>query len=436
MPATYTIPRNYKHRQRNIANRGRDIINYDSDNAYPQRVLQVLMASSTGVACSNLYAKFIYGNGFTDLDIQNLIINRKQQTAGQLLRLISKDYARFGLFAIHVNYNANYEIAEFTRIDPRYVRFGLPDTNEFIPKIAVYNDWALDNYKVIKRKEIDYINVYNPKKEAVQKQIEVAGGINKYKGQVLYFTGHEQTYPVAPHDSVLDDLEIDAKISRHSLNELDKGFMAKHILKVPFEFENDEQRQKFKADLKNVEGEEGDSILVLEATLTKEDQGVELLPVDHTYTDLKFVNTQESARQKIYRSYNQPSILHSDYKENGLSSSDQIKTAFDFYNQHTSDGRSLLASIFADILTHFSLLGEIDELEIEERKFVTGAGNISERIGESSTNSLLNILSGNMPPKQKKQVLINVFGIVPERADLLVDSGDNEIKENADVLNS
>ena len=394
------------------------------------------MASSTGVACSNLYAKFINGNGFSNPDIQGLVINRKKQTSGQLLRLVSKDYSRFKSFAIHINYNLNYRIAEFSRIDPRYIRFGLPDTNEYIPKIAIYNDWARDNYKVIKRKEIDYIDIYNPDPEAVRKQIEVAEGIDKYKGQILYFTGDEQGYPVAPHDSVLDDLEIDAKISRHSLTELEKGFMAKHILKLPFEFQDDEDRQKFKANLQAVEGEDGDSLFVIEADLDKESQGLELIKVDHTHTDLKFQNTQENSRQKIYRSYNQPGILHSDHKDSGLSSSDQIKTSFDFYNQHTSDERDMMIGVFKSLFSNFAYeIADFDELDISERQFITDKKSISEKIGVGSTTALLNVLTAPMPLDQKREILINVFGVDELRAGLIVDSGNNKIEENANIPN-
>lgn len=471
MAVTYAIPRNYTPRQKNWPNHAHEVINYDGDNAYPQRIFEVLMGSSTGVACSNIYAKFIGGNGFSDEAIGELIINAKGQTVNQLLAIISRDYAIFKTFAIHVNYNLNYEISGMTRIDPRYVRLGIPDTNEYIAKVGVYNDWARDNYKIIKRKEIDYIDVYNPNPEAVRKQIERDGGISKYKGQVLYYTGDEQGYPRCPHDSVLNDLEVDAKISVHSLAELDKGFMAKHILFLPFEFASDEERQSFKAGLTGVEGADGNSIFVVEAALSKEDQQPELKPVDHTFTDLRFESTQEMVRQKIYRAYGQPGILHTDHKDSGLSSSDQIETAFNFYNQHTVDERIMMQNTFYDLLTRFFVkIDGLDDIDILERRFEAKKKDIGEEflkdltknerrqligfealedeeakneknllidsLGVGGTQALLSVLSGElgqfMPDEQKIKVLETVFGLEPSEAAELVKTGLDQTKNKPD----
>ncbi len=66
------------------------ILNYDEDNAYPQRVLDIINSSGTGTLCTDLMAKFIYGNGFKDKALGKLVVNKKGLTANQLLRKLSK----------------------------------------------------------------------------------------------------------------------------------------------------------------------------------------------------------------------------------------------------------------------------------------------------------------------------------------------------------
>lgn len=351
MPHSYSIPAPYRIRQKNCLHRGYEIINYDSDNAYPQRMLEVLRGSATGIACANLYAKFIEGRGFEDEGFYTQVVNYKGHTIDQILRLVSADYSRHRCFAIHFNYNLLGEITTINRVPLSYVRYGLPDSNEYIAKIAVYNDWARDNFKIIKRKEIEYYDTFNPDPVAVVQQIEQAGTIQQYKGQILFYTGAEQAYTVAPHDSIINDLIVDAGISSYYSNVLSRGFLGKSMVVVPYEFE-DEDRAKFKANIQSIQGTEGNDILVVEAALS-DGEKVEVIPIQTNYNPSDLQQIEQSTRQKIMRAYNQPSILHSSFKETGLSSADQIENAFMFYNQHTIQERRIMSEVFEIIAAHY-----------------------------------------------------------------------------------
>ncbi len=56
------------------------ILNYDMDNAYPQRMLELVAASPTAKDCWNKRAKFIAGNGFEKPELGKQIINPKGLT--------------------------------------------------------------------------------------------------------------------------------------------------------------------------------------------------------------------------------------------------------------------------------------------------------------------------------------------------------------------
>ncbi|RYY34596.1 MAG: hypothetical protein EOP46_12940, partial [Sphingobacteriaceae bacterium] len=94
------------------------ILNYDIDNAYPQRMLELVSGSPTAKDCWNKRTKFIAGNGFEEKNLGKHIINCKGLTLAKLLKAIATDKALFTGFGIHINYNANFKISSVN-----YVRF-------------------------------------------------------------------------------------------------------------------------------------------------------------------------------------------------------------------------------------------------------------------------------------------------------------------------
>src|ERR1700744_2674975 len=78
------------------------ILNYDMDNAYPQRMLELVAASPTAKDCWNKRARFIAGNGFEDKNLSKQEINANGLTIGKLLKAIASDKALFTGFGIHV----------------------------------------------------------------------------------------------------------------------------------------------------------------------------------------------------------------------------------------------------------------------------------------------------------------------------------------------
>ncbi len=65
-------------------------------------MLDIINASGTGTLCTDLMAKFIYGNGFKDKTLGKLVVNKKGETANQLLRKLSKSIANFYGFNITI----------------------------------------------------------------------------------------------------------------------------------------------------------------------------------------------------------------------------------------------------------------------------------------------------------------------------------------------
>ena len=64
---------------------------YDKDNLYPQRMLALLKNSPTGGTCCSRYENFIFGDGFRDRNLSELVVNRYGDTANDILQLSVRD---------------------------------------------------------------------------------------------------------------------------------------------------------------------------------------------------------------------------------------------------------------------------------------------------------------------------------------------------------
>ena len=171
------------------------ILNYDLDNAYPQRMLELVGASPTAKDCWNKRAKFISGNGFELTDLGKQIINNKGLTLGKLLKAVAADKALFTGFGIHVNYNANFRIVSANYVRFEDIRLGDPDNPATKGKYALYPDWGRKTWKNITRNKIAFLDKYDPDPESITQQVIAAGGWNNYKGQLYYFNPAIDDYP-------------------------------------------------------------------------------------------------------------------------------------------------------------------------------------------------------------------------------------------------
>ena len=340
-----------------MRNHGQLILNYDADNCYPQRILSYIEKSGVASGCINLHQNFIEGEGFTDNKFHKQIINRKRQRVDQLLRLCAKDYARFGGFALHINYNSLYEISSVNHIKFEYARWGLPDDYEYIPFVALYNDWDKKNYSKDKSYQIiDYIDVYNPDPATIQAQVDRDGGFMNYRGQVLYYTGDSQSYPQAPFHSIIEDIQSDAEIKMFKLRNLQNGFMGNYLLRYPGTFADDEERQDFMASVRQHQGANraGKILLIEEEGGDSSSPKTTLEAMELQNVDKLFEHTERSVTNNIIGAFNQPLALHPIQTPGALGRTEEIKNSFMFYNEFTKKDRRIFQEIFEDVFSKFA----------------------------------------------------------------------------------
>jgi hypothetical protein len=202
----------------NIANL--DILGYGKNNLYPQELKNIAGCSDSAVSCLNRYANFIEGNGFLDIPFAETVLNSQKQTADDLVALIAGDIANFGGFALHVNYNLLGKISEVQHIPFENCRLTEPNEKNIVEKIAVHIDWTgktkIDGKLVkVSKENIDYIHVFNP--STALKEIENCGGVDNYKGQILYSSvSGMQTYPIPRHDVIIPQMSTEEGLANIS----------------------------------------------------------------------------------------------------------------------------------------------------------------------------------------------------------------------------
>lgn len=331
-----------------LDNKSLGIVNYDIDNLYPQRVNDIVNNSGTAVTCLRMYSKYVMGGGAKDETFYKAKVNSKGLTVDKLIRKIVWSKGKFNGVAIHVNYNGLLQIVEASFVPFEYCRLIPEDDSENAGKIGIYDDWAKTKRKSIDKKKIDFINAYNPK--TILDEVEQAGGWENYKGQVLYWTAEGMEYPLAPYDSVLEDMMTEGQLKLFKNNTASKNFLASHLLIVG-KSESDEDAEEFDDNLRRFQGGDGaGTLLVLERE--NSDEQIELKKVDIQNYDKLYEYTENSSRDSIIKNFLIPPVLLL-RTAGSLGTSKEISDASDHYNTITYDDRLVIEEILKEIFSKF-----------------------------------------------------------------------------------
>lgn len=335
------------------------ILAYDTDNAYPQRMQRMVGASGTATNCVKLYSKFVKGNGLVDTVLGDTIID-SGHTINELLGLATDDFAMFGGFAVHVNYNMAFEPITRKIIPFEHTRITIPDGDGHgVDCISVYHDWAKEHDSRIKKKQIKKINLYNPDPAIIAQQIELAGGINQYNGQIFWYSNKGDAYPLPVYDSVIEDIDTDAQIKIYRNSNVRTGFSASHLFIHKGLFESSEKREEFNDKIAEFQGADvAGSMMVIE--VERDEQIPEIKPVESQMDARVIKITNSSTKDNIIEAFSIPSVLvNADSNEGVTFSNDLLKLSYDYYNSIIETERTTIeaqfAKIFEDVNGNFDI---------------------------------------------------------------------------------
>lgn len=369
------------------------------DNNYPERIERIINNSVTAKSSASIMKKFITGKGFDvagpdGKPLNDFIVHKESGlTVYGLLSDIAESYAyQKGCF-IHANYTLDGPaISSLTTFPYKWCRIGKKDDTDWHGKIAVHQYW--DDEKEVKKAakagEIQLIDVYNESAAVLKAQIQKAGSLDDYKGQVYFMNPEHAIYPLAHIDgSAYNDADSEFRSSTFKNISLRKGFFGKMIAVTkpltgayaaePDALLSDEdlarkrhletQREAFKETLKSFIGaQNSDGVMHMETDFEGDniDGVIKFVTVDTNINDKLFEYTEKSAANNIRKAFqNVPSILieNSDNSIFGQSG-EMLKQAKLYYQEETADERRWIASEIRKLLKRFKGLENIEIPEI------------------------------------------------------------------------
>jgi hypothetical protein len=331
-------------------NRSEKVLNWGESNNYPQFIKSVLEQSGRTLNAVRTYAKFIKGGGFAEPTFYKLKVNGKGLTMDKVLRKVTEDYSTFNGFALHFNYNLNFDISEINIVDFETTRLAIPNMKGEITHIAIHPDWARqDPDNKFSATDIEYINVFNPAN--VAEEIEAVGGIENYKGQIYWYSVDGMNYPHATFDAEVETAQTDIEIKMFNFQNITTNFMASHLL-ITGEAESDEEREDFVENLKGFQGAR-DASKVLWVEKKSEDEVVDLKKFEIQNNDRMFEHTQASVNERLRKLYNIPPVLLGDLVSGKLGTASEIQDAVNFYNGWTIDERIEMEEVFKYIFEFY-----------------------------------------------------------------------------------
>lgn len=366
-----------------------DIQTYGDDNLYPQTLRDIISASSTGSECSDRFADFIEGNGFNNELFSGYVVNRKGQTADDIHALVCKDVSLYNGMALHVNYNVYGEIVELHHIPFENCRLMEEDDNGYVAKIAVHPDWTgkkTHKGKAIRvtKENIDYIDVFNPVKEVVLAQIESAGGIEYYKGQVLWVSmDGNNIYPVGKGDRVVTEMSTDEGLANVKYRNVRNNFLPSGMVitkkgtHTTFdengkEVEDASGNDSFSDMLVQLQGDTNSNKL-LDVTLESDEEKPEFVPIVTQNYDKEFTVTDASVVERIYSAYGQEPWYCIRIGKVGFSG-DILEDAFEYYNSIVSKQQRLIERTFERLFRYwYEVANPSNDYSVQPLKYVRNA---------------------------------------------------------------
>lgn len=345
-----------------------NIQTYGKDNLYPQRMFDLLQGSPTGASCCDRYRTFIEGEGLNNVAFSQQCCNRFQETVDDVYRLIARDMALYHGFALHVNYNALCEIVEVCHVPFENCRLEEETDDGKVVYINIHQDWTgrktrKGKYLRVVAENIKKVYVFNPNKDVVLSQIQAQGGIDGYRGQVLWFSmDGKWKYPLPIYDKVVTNLSTDEGLDNVKYRNVRNNFLVAGMLvhKKGATLGIDDDGNAIKDDdgassvsesLDIFQGDEN-ACAIMDVTIEQEEDKPEFTSFEAENFDRKFETTEQSITKRIYTAFGQEVFYRILDGSLGFSN-DIVSEAFAYYSSYTNNERRAISRCLKSVFSHF-----------------------------------------------------------------------------------
>lgn len=360
---------------------------WGQDNLYPQNLMRITGASGTAELCLARYVKFIEGYGWRDGALAGATLNHYGTTADELLHSVAEDVARFGGFALHVNYNILGAPTEVQYIPFEQCRLEEEDDAGNVAHIVLHPDWSgkktHNGHRVlVNEANTRRLDVFNPKPSVVQAQIAKAGGIDHYDGQVMWCSlAGRNEYPVPIYDAVVTEISTDEGLGNVKNRNVRNNFLVgamlitkKGVPRIDDDGNEVEQPMISDEDLKKFQGDTNSSKLMVVELESDEDKP-EVVQFPAANFDKDFSVTDASVIERIYAQFHQE--LFYSIRIGKLGFSGQVMgDAFSYYAGEVTNEQRFISRNVGRVLGVMPQFANTD-MAIEPLKYISNEGEQS-----------------------------------------------------------
>lgn len=350
----------YKQERKEVYNKRFGVIFNGEDNIRPTIIENLIDSSPTALQCAGLYQSFLGGAGFEE-DLSEIDISQdfwETQSPNDLLYEICEPISRHQGVFIHVQYNALFEKVGFKVFPYSLCRLGKPDSRNFSGKVIVSpNGWG----KSLKQDEIQLYDIYNPRKEVIQIQVERDGGWDNYNGQILFFKlSNKYAYPKPLIESSYLFADVEHKMGQFFNATVSRGFNDVTIVRHRA-FEKPHEEEAFKNDIREVTGvENASSALIIEDdwdddSTSKEQGNVRFDKIPSDQKPDRYAHFETSSSNFIRKAFKGIPPVLVDYVTGKLGGSNggDIREAQSVYNKLTAQDRAKIEKLFKELFWNF-----------------------------------------------------------------------------------
>jgi len=223
--------------------RGKDWVSFGKDNLYPDKIIELYNTSAMNGTAINSITDAVKGEGIAEYG--ELVVNQLGDTLNDLYERIALDYVLFGGYVLNVIWNRGGDkVVEIYHLSFDKVRSGKLNEEDVVEEYYYSSNWGnTRKYKPVRYKSYDPLD--NKGENA---------------SQIFYcfdYTPGNMIYPLPAYVGALNDIQLDARISKYHNSNISNGFSGGVLINMPNgEPTPDEQRALYRDLVKSFTGED------------------------------------------------------------------------------------------------------------------------------------------------------------------------------------
>ena len=294
--------------------RSKEYMYYGALNLFPQSLIELYDTSAMHHTCIDAITAGIVGDGIEIIGDE--YVNQKGETIDEIFEKISLDYTLYQGYALNIIWNKERtKIAEMYHLPFGNVRSGKPNEEDEVEEYMYSADWS------------------NLRKYPYQSYRAFDASDNKgdNASQIYYcynYTPGNQVYPLPSYVAAMNDISLDAQVSRFHANNIANGLAPSMFV----QFRNgtpspEERRDVYKEIEKTFQGTENAGRFFL--AFSEPGKELQVTPIDSANDDY-YILLEERISSRILTAHRITSPLLLGIKDStGFSSNaEEIKVAY------------------------------------------------------------------------------------------------------------